>query len=64
MNGLSKICLILSIVTGALGLLAGHEHPILGGSGRALAGVFFIVFFICHIFQNEKLDADLKRKSH
>ena len=45
--------LLLSIVSLIIGVV-GHNNPLVTGFGKAMAGVFFIVFYIMHMFRNVK----------
>jgi hypothetical protein len=44
-----KICLGIAVVSLVVGL-AMPTHEIVNGLGKAMFGVFFILFFIAHVF--------------
>lgn len=49
MSKLGTYSLIAAFVSLAVGLI-GHNYPIVDGMGKALFGVFLIVFFIDRFF--------------
>ena len=52
-NPMRMLFLLLSIVSLIIGVV-GHNNPLVTGFGKAMAGVFFIVFYIMHMFRNVK----------
>jgi len=46
---MAKICLGIALVSLVVGLVV-HTNEIVEGLGKALFGVFFILFFIRHVF--------------
>ena len=53
MNKLPYTFLVGCIIAGIVGFSA-MESPKLNGLGKAVAGVFFILFFITYILREEK----------
>ncbi len=47
------IFLLLAVVSLAVALI-GHSNPLTSGFGKALAGTFFIIFYIMLLFKNVK----------
>ena len=53
-----NIFLLVAIVAGLIGFTGGFGNEMIMGVAKAFAGVFFILFFVIHVFVGPQMGND------
>jgi hypothetical protein len=53
-----NIFLLVAIVSGLIGFTGGFGDDMIMGVAKAFAGVFFILFFVIHVFVGPQMGGD------